>query len=264
MEVFRLPIALKSDEWVLAMQQLLLGLLIVGRWILPKGEITRDQLSQLLLVYIGIAADILEFSTEALKEEQVKCNEILIIILMGVWSWSLLQFCFVLTATKVRKPRMASQMRTVSITSPTCHCCETEVWAIMLTLLMQDGPYLTTRMYLLVRYNIDSQMMVFFTCKNLLVVLLQLYRLIVLRVEKQSGNDRRPDTVALATISSTDGRGQRSGMARAVSNVKTQNNEIDVSAFILAAKNEERQRVIKSLENLRQENGNINHAVEIA
>ncbi|XP_006813274.1 transmembrane protein 26-like [Saccoglossus kowalevskii] len=56
-----LPISFRSNDWVLAMQQLLLGLLIVGRWILPKGEITRDQLSQLLLVYIGIAADILEF-----------------------------------------------------------------------------------------------------------------------------------------------------------------------------------------------------------
>lgn len=28
---------------------------------LPKGELTRDQLSQLLLVYIGTAADIIEF-----------------------------------------------------------------------------------------------------------------------------------------------------------------------------------------------------------
>jgi Transmembrane protein 26 len=35
-------------------------ILIVGRWLLPKGELTRDQLSQLLLVYIGMAADIIE------------------------------------------------------------------------------------------------------------------------------------------------------------------------------------------------------------
>ena len=36
-------------------------ILIIGRWLLPKGDLTRDQLSQLLLVYIGTAADIIEF-----------------------------------------------------------------------------------------------------------------------------------------------------------------------------------------------------------
>ena len=35
--------------------------LIIGRWMLPKGDMTRDQLAQLLLVYIGTAADIIEF-----------------------------------------------------------------------------------------------------------------------------------------------------------------------------------------------------------
>lgn len=51
----------------MALQQQLIFVLILGRWMLPKGKLTRDQLSQLLLVYIGIAADILEFSTEGLK-----------------------------------------------------------------------------------------------------------------------------------------------------------------------------------------------------
>ena len=39
-----------------------LGLILViitGRWLLPRGEITRDQLSALLLTYVGTAADIM-------------------------------------------------------------------------------------------------------------------------------------------------------------------------------------------------------------
>jgi hypothetical protein len=36
-------------------------ILIIGRWMLPKGDLTRDELSQLLLCYIGTAADIIEF-----------------------------------------------------------------------------------------------------------------------------------------------------------------------------------------------------------
>ena len=34
--------------------------LIIGRWMLPS-EMTRDELAQLLLCYIGVAADIIEF-----------------------------------------------------------------------------------------------------------------------------------------------------------------------------------------------------------
>lgn len=67
-----LPLILTTQSWSIALQQALLFVLILGRWLLPKGELTRDQLSQLLLVYIGIAADILEFVTENLKLEQVK------------------------------------------------------------------------------------------------------------------------------------------------------------------------------------------------
>lgn len=62
---------LSPDEWIRTLEQLLLLLLILGRWLLPKGKLTHDQLSQLLLVYIGTAADIVEFF-EAFKEEEVK------------------------------------------------------------------------------------------------------------------------------------------------------------------------------------------------
>lgn len=45
-------------------------LIILGRWMLPRGSITRDQLSMLLLEYVAIAADILELF-EAFEDEQV-------------------------------------------------------------------------------------------------------------------------------------------------------------------------------------------------
>jgi hypothetical protein len=67
----RIPILLSADQWIRTLEQILLLILIVGRWLLPKGKLTHDQLSQLLLVYIGTAADIVEFF-EAFKEEAVK------------------------------------------------------------------------------------------------------------------------------------------------------------------------------------------------
>jgi hypothetical protein len=45
--------------WTQIVEQTLLLVLIIGRWLLPVGKtMTRDQLSQLLLVYIGTAGKI--------------------------------------------------------------------------------------------------------------------------------------------------------------------------------------------------------------
>ncbi|KAL7372248.1 hypothetical protein ABVT39_012806 [Epinephelus coioides] len=58
-----------ANDWILALHQVLLILLILGRWLLPAtGELTRDQLSQLLLIFVGTAADILEFTSETLSD----------------------------------------------------------------------------------------------------------------------------------------------------------------------------------------------------
>jgi len=56
-----IPVELDAEAWATVIEQLLMLILIIGRWMLPKGKLTRDQLSQLLLVYIGTAADIIEF-----------------------------------------------------------------------------------------------------------------------------------------------------------------------------------------------------------
>lgn len=52
---------LSAETWATVIEQFLMLILIIGRWLLPKGDLTREQLSQLLLVYIGTAADIIEF-----------------------------------------------------------------------------------------------------------------------------------------------------------------------------------------------------------
>ncbi len=57
---FKVPIEMEPAQWVVMIEQLVLFVLILGRWMLPKGDISRDELSQLLLVYIGMAADIIE------------------------------------------------------------------------------------------------------------------------------------------------------------------------------------------------------------
>ncbi|XP_028982818.1 transmembrane protein 26-like isoform X1 [Betta splendens] len=61
--------AVCSNDWILALHQILLILLILGKWLLPLGGgVTRDELSQLLLIFVGTAADILEFTSETLSD----------------------------------------------------------------------------------------------------------------------------------------------------------------------------------------------------
>ena len=66
-----LNIALKPEQWTRILEQIVLVVLILGRWLLPKGKLTRDQFSQLMLVYIGMAADIVEIF-EAFRESKVR------------------------------------------------------------------------------------------------------------------------------------------------------------------------------------------------
>lgn len=130
-----------------------------------------------------MAADILEFNLESLKDEKVFCDVVLIVFILGIWSWSLLQFSLVLTSVAGKRRRAVLQDGSNSCSEECCtccSCCQNEMWSMMVTLIMQDGPFLAMRLYLMIEVKIFSIMMVFFTCKNILVILLQFYRMIIL------------------------------------------------------------------------------------
>lgn len=99
-----------TDTWTTLIEQFLMLILIVGRWMLPKGDLTRDQLSQLLLVYIGTAADIIEFF-DSYKDDSIARIGFLVYLTLGIWSWSLMQFTIVLSATRGRRPRGSGSHR---------------------------------------------------------------------------------------------------------------------------------------------------------
>ncbi|XP_041378196.1 transmembrane protein 26-like [Gigantopelta aegis] len=181
----RIPLSLTSDEWIRTLEQILLLVLILGRWFLPKGKLTHDQLSQLLLVYIGTAADIIEFF-EAFKEDQVKYNRILCITILGIWSLSLIQFSLVLTASRARRDQSGLVMKRESPDSETIGCCSPDVYGIIISILMQDLPFLVLRMLLIFRYSVLSYTNMFFTSKNTIVIILLIYRLIVVQIEKRN------------------------------------------------------------------------------
>ncbi|KAK0176829.1 hypothetical protein PV328_000931 [Microctonus aethiopoides] len=155
----KLPdIKISTETWVTLIEQFLMLVLIVGRWMLPKGDLTRDQLSQLLLVYIGTAADIIEFF-DSFKEDKIGRELVLVYLTLGIWSWSLMQFTVVLTATKSRKCRLSSGTTIKKKVSSKTSCCSIDVWAIAINMILQDAPFLAFRLIIIIHYQIRREVM---------------------------------------------------------------------------------------------------------
>lgn len=79
----------------------LLLLVIMGRWFLPKGNISRSTLSQLLLVYMSLASDIVDLLS-LLNETQVQESSVMTCFTLAIFSWSLFQFSLNLVVTRGR------------------------------------------------------------------------------------------------------------------------------------------------------------------
>ncbi|XP_076459154.1 transmembrane protein 26-like [Babylonia areolata] len=189
------PIKLEPEVWVSVMEQTLLFVIIVARWLLPRGDISRHELSQLLFVFVGIASDNVSLF-ELFDENEVRTDPVLTYVIMGVWTFSFVQFLFVLTATKSpqqvavihdnggeRRPKVKVGLIEVLFT--------TESWSLLFSVMTQDGPYGAVRIYTVVKHNLITYSIIFFICKNLFVICLILYRLFVvcMQMSEKEGQD---------------------------------------------------------------------------
>ena len=80
-----------------------------------------------------------------------------------------------------------------------------DLFGILATIFMQDGPFLALRLVLITMYNVSSEMQFFFAGKNAVSIALLLYRLFVLQCKKDE--DRKTPyqkfrKVSLALIAS--------------------------------------------------------------
>ncbi|XP_019627858.1 PREDICTED: transmembrane protein 26-like [Branchiostoma belcheri] len=205
-----LTLTIDSGTWVLGLEQALVFLLILGRWLLPTN-LKDDQLSQLLLSYIGMAADILEL-LEVFEEPKVLRNQVLTFVVLMIFSLSLLQFTVVFTAIPDRMP-------TCSVTCPPgkdcrgLHCCNPEIFNIYTTIILQDGAFFAIRVYLFFVERVFSQGLLFFAGKNMLVILLDIYRIKALfsrddeDEEKEENELQDRATTEAVTVGGVDNQG---------------------------------------------------------
>ncbi|KAM4738040.1 transmembrane protein 26 [Anableps anableps] len=200
---------LEPENWVAGLEQTMLIVLVLGRWLMPKGDMSRDQLSQLLMVYVGLGADILDIF-DTFKEPEVKTNRAVVIVGLALFSWALMQFPLVLTQTRASQGDIPQKSWN---NLPCCHgpstsfksCCSNEIWSLLLTVGLQDAPFLVYRLYLMIKEQVQNQLMIFFTCKNILIVLLELYRIFVVQFEQQVEESVQERCGALAIYCQTLG-----------------------------------------------------------
>ncbi|XP_075045698.1 transmembrane protein 26-like [Mixophyes fleayi] len=166
-----------------AMEEMLILVLVVGRWLMPKGDMNRDQLCQLLLMYIALGADILDI-LQLIKEPTVNTNWTVTIVGLCLFSWAIMQFTLVLTQTQSLPPQKTKvdeelhsppDINRIGLIS----CYQSEVWSWITTVAMQDGPFLVYRIYLATAKSVFNDSMTFFICKNFLTVIIQVYRIIL-------------------------------------------------------------------------------------
>ena len=162
---------------------------------LPKGVISRNQLSQLLLVYFGISFDIMELFY-LFDERLVIASRTLQYVILAIWTGSLLQFTIVLTTIKTRRQRLSVEIRGghgVVHRITQWRCCQTEIWGLLAVIILQDGPFLALRLYCF-SLGIFGYSLLFYTVKNLFIIVLEVYRftVLVLRCSRPGFDERQP------------------------------------------------------------------------
>ncbi|XP_071504797.1 transmembrane protein 26-like [Diadema antillarum] len=183
-------VAMTNEAWLMVVHQSLLLLLVLERFLLPKlgsSEVSREHLTLAMLVYVASAADILEFISEGMKVEMLSCDRVLLLIIMIIWSWSLLQYTLGPCSSNVwGSAEDLSWDGTTS--SGLLSACSWEVKDVAVAMFMQDGPFLVMRLYFMIRFHIFDETTFFFAGKNFFVLMLQVYHLCSIFAEHRRQN----------------------------------------------------------------------------
>ncbi|XP_063446652.1 transmembrane protein 26-like [Mytilus trossulus] len=168
-----IPIYLNDETWIFGLEQTFLLCIIFGRWLLPKGSLSRDKLSSLLLLLIGKACDVTDFFT-LINETKVRADTNLVYAILSTWSVSVVQFTFVLTETESPSGNSSSRQ----ITQLQKVLLGTDVWCCTISVFMEELPFLIMRTYTIATHNITSYSTLFFITKNVLLLLMLFYRIL--------------------------------------------------------------------------------------
>ena len=171
---------------------------------------------------MSLASDIVDMLS-LLSEVQLQESMPMVYATLSVFSWSLFQFSLNLVVTRGRsfqavvtedidddmsyqtfgqsqfsnKYSIESKNKTWSKFFFLIDCSKfqflnSEIWSILVTLVFQDGPFLAIRLTAVINFNVRTFSTMFYTCKNAIILFLQVYRLIAIYNESEA-QDIVPD-----------------------------------------------------------------------
>ena len=128
------------------------------------------------------------------EEPEIRKDPVVRIATLVVWSLSLLQFCIVLTAVKRDESKVIPHGDQKSETKRIGVCSKffgTEIWSLFASMVLQDGAFLTVRLYTIILHKFIKSGIIFFAFKNFLVIALLVYRIFVVcfRDDKHDDDD---------------------------------------------------------------------------
>jgi hypothetical protein len=209
-----IQLALRPDTWVFIIEQSFLFLVVVARWLLPSGELSRNALSQLLFVFIGMASDNTELFG-MFDEPAIRCDLKITIATLIIWTASLLPFSLALTAklsSKNVKATNNNNRNKRKDSDPDVSLdlvLGTDIWSLFIALVLHEVPYLGVRLYTIIEnYDIlnSKNTIIFFMLKNVLMSLLLCYRVIILCVGwRRRSRDKHMAPASMTPLHPTSG-----------------------------------------------------------
>lgn len=115
-------------------------------------------------------------------------NKPMVYATLSIYSWSLIQFTLNLVVTRGRSTGSNSSSLRSNISSKkralNKNSIHNELWNVVITLIMQDCPFVILRTICVFKFQIVSYLFLFFTFKNAILFSLQIYRIIAICTDK--------------------------------------------------------------------------------
>lgn len=123
------------------------------------------------------------------------------LLVLLLWTLSLLQFCLAFTISRGRKSRFDVKENK----DRRFFCSPSDFWGMLMSLFLQDIPFFSFRAVLIFHYHILSYSTLFFTSKNGLIIILQWYRITVILAATifQERQHHRSQQKTLVTVPET-------------------------------------------------------------
>ncbi|CAF0863113.1 unnamed protein product [Brachionus calyciflorus] len=159
--------------WSQVELQIFFALIMFIRWLIPKSRLTPHGLSELLFKYFAISCDMLDFLS-ILQDSILIKNIHLVYWTLSAWSWSTIQF-FIFV------PKFESEEKN-------------EFFAYItnsfLSVLFLDLPYFCIRIAALFAFGSHNYNSYFFATKNVVMILLQVFRIKATFSERKIRQDK--------------------------------------------------------------------------